>query len=185
MPVAVAPLYGFALGVLFARAASEEFARTRGAIGSRALPVTGLFGVLVYGPACAYFLAFFPDWSYAYFVDAEHRPIALDMAAVLLASLSPVTGLAAFARSAASRRTDALTRGIAAPSIGATLFVLVLLPRLRLYATHAQFHGDFGTERLVGSPVGYALVWMSLVAIAAAAWTLVLLRRFADTVDSN
>jgi hypothetical protein len=185
MPAIVAPLYGFALGVLYARAASEELARTRGAVGSRALPVAGLFGVLVYGPACAYFIAFFPDWSYGYFVDAEHRPVALDMAAVLLASLSPVIGFSALSRSAASRRGTVLTRSLAAPSLAATAFVLLLLPRLRLYATHAQFHGDFGTEPLVGSPVGYALVWMALVVTAAAAWTVQLLRRFAEATDSN
>lgn len=185
MPVVVASLYGFALGVFFARTASEELARTRGAIGSRALPVVGLFGVLVWGPACGYFLAFFPDWSYAYFLNAEQRPIALDMAAVLIASASPAIGFASFARIATSRRTSALTRGVAVPSIAATVFVLLLAPRLRLYATHAQFHGDFGTEPLVGSPVGYALVWMAIVAAVAAAWTARLLRRFAESLDAH
>ena len=183
MPVVVAPLYGFALGVLFARAASEELARARGAIGSRSILVAGLFGLLIWGPVGGYFIAFFPDWSYAYFFNAEHRPVALDMAAVLVVSASPVIGFAAFARLAASRRNEALTRGVAVPAIAATALVLLLLPRLKLYATHAQFHGDFGTEPLVGSPVGYALVWMAVVAATAAAWTLRLLRRFAETID--
>lgn len=185
MPVVVAPLYGFALGVLFARAASEELARTRSAIGSRALTVAWLFGVLVFGPACGYFLAFFPDWSYAYFVNAEGRPIALDMAALVVVVASPAGGLAAFARAAAARRRAALTRGIAVPSVGATAFVLLLLPRLKVYATFSQFHGDFGTEPLVGSPVGYALVWMALIVVVAAAWSARLLRRIAETLESN
>jgi hypothetical protein len=107
------------------------------------------------------------------------------MTAVLLASASPALGFWSFARVATSRRTETLTRGVAVPSIAATAFVLLLLPRLRLYATHAQFHGDFGTEPLVGSPVGYALVWMSVVAAAAAAWTVRLLRRFADALDPH
>lgn len=183
MPVVVAPLYGFALGVLFARAASEELARTRGIIGSRSLLVAGLFGTLVWGPACGYFLAFFPDWSYAYVLNAEHRSVALDMAAVLVVSASPAVGFSSLAHLAASRRGEALTRGVAIPAIAATAFVLLLLPRLKLYATHAQFHGDFGTEPLVGSPVGYALVWMAVVAATAAAWTVRLLRSFAEAVD--
>jgi hypothetical protein len=183
MPVVVAPLYGFALGVLFARAASEELARTRGLVGSRSLLVVALFGALVWGPACGYFLAFFPDWSYAYFLNAEHRPVAFDMAAVLVVSASPAVGFASLARMAASRRGEALTRGAAAPAIVATAFVLLLLPRLKLYATHAQFHGDFGTEPLVGSPVGYALVWMAVIAVTAAAWTVRLIRRFAEAID--
>jgi hypothetical protein len=183
MPVVVAPLYGFALGVLFARAASEELARTHGAIGSRSLLVVVLFGMLVWGPAGGYFLAFFPDWAYAYFLNAEHRPVALDMAAVLIASASPAIGFSSFAGLAASRRAEALTRGVAVPAIAATVFVLLLLPRLKLYATHAQFHGDFGTEPLVGSPVGYALVWMAVIAATATSWTVRLLRRLAETID--
>jgi hypothetical protein len=179
----VAPLYGFALGVLFARAASEELARTRGVVGSHSFLVVGLFGVLVWGPACGYFLAFFPDWSYAYVLNAEHRSVALDMAAVLVATASPAAGFSSFGRLAASRRGEALTRGAAVPALAATAFVLLLLPRLKLYATHAQFHGDFGTEPLVGSPVGYALVWMAVVAATATAWTVRLLRRFAETLD--
>jgi hypothetical protein len=139
----------------------------------------------VWGPAGGYFLAFFPDWSYAYFLNAEHRSVALDMAAVLIVSASPVVGFSSFAGLAASRRSEALTRGVTVPAIAATAFVLLLLPRLKLYATHAQFHGDFGTEPLVGSPVGYALVWMAVVAVAATAWTVQLLRRFAESVDAH
>lgn len=185
MPVVVAPFYGFALGVLFARAASEELARTRSAIGSRAFAVAWLFGVLVLGPACGYFLAFFPDWAYAYFLNAEGRPIALDMTALVIVVASPALGVAAFARAAAARRRSSLNRGVAIPSVGATAFVLLLLPRLKVYATHAQFQGDFGTEPLVGSPVGYALVWMALIVAVAAAWSVRLLRRFAEALESN
>ena len=173
------------MGVVFARAASEELARTRSAVGSRALAISWLFGILVYGPACGYFVAFFPDWSYAYFVNPEGRPIALDMTIVLVSAASPAAGLWSFARTAGARHGNALARAIAVPSVAATAFVLLLLPRLRLYATYAQFHGDFGTEALVGSPVGYALVWMALITTGASVWTVRLLRRFAEVIDTN
>ena len=47
MPVAVAPLVGIALGVLFAWAGMEELARVGGSSGSRSLVVASLFGVTV------------------------------------------------------------------------------------------------------------------------------------------
>src|SRR5262245_13626208 len=77
MPVVAAPLFGFALGIAFAWAGTEELARLDGSPASRSLVIAGLFGVLVYAPACGYFTAFFPDWSYAYLVDAERRSAAL------------------------------------------------------------------------------------------------------------
>ena len=55
-----------------------------------------------------------------------------------------------------------------------------MLPRLRIFGTYAEFHGDFGTEPLTGSPVGYALIWMIGIVAASAAWTLQVLRRLAE-----
>jgi hypothetical protein len=180
MPVVAAPLLGFALGVVFAWAGSEELARLGGGAASRSLVVAGLFGVLIYAPACGYFPAFFPDWSYAYFLDAERRPVALDLALVIVDAASAPLGLGLFSRSAAARRTSLLARGAAVPSAVAAVFLLAMLPRLRVFATYAQFHGDFGTEPLAGSPAGYALIWMTAVVVAAAAWTIHVLRRLAE-----
>jgi hypothetical protein len=185
MPVVAAPLLGFSLGVVFAWAGSEEIARLGGSVTSRALVVAALFGALVYAPACGYFEAFFPDWSYAYFLDSEVRPAALDLGLLVVNGLSVPLGLAAFSRAAASRRTAALARGAAVPAAVAALFVLAMLPRLRIFASFAQFHGDFGTEPLTGSPVGYALIWMTGVVAFAAAWTARVLRRLAEPDTAN
>jgi hypothetical protein len=180
MPVAVAPLIGIALGALFAWAGTEELSRVGGSITSRSLVVAALFGLLVYAPACGYFEAFFPDWSYAYWLDAQKRPVVLDLALVLADGLSVPFGLALFARSAAARRTAAVARGIAVPSLVAGLALIAMLPRLRIFGTYAEFHGDFGTEPLTGSPAGYALIWMVGIVSVAAAWTLRVLRRLAE-----
>ena len=185
MPVVAALLFGLSLGVLFAWAGAEELARIGRAATSRSLLVAVLFGVIVYGPACGYFPAFFPDWSYAYTLDAEGRPVVLDMAFLLLAALSPALGFAAAARAAASRRDRMLARAAAAPAIAAAVFVLALLPRLRIYATYSEFHGDFGTEPLTGSPAGYALIWMTAVVFAFAAWTVRLIRSIARAANPN
>jgi hypothetical protein len=173
------------LGVLFAWAGAEEVSRSGGGTTSRTLLVSALFGVLVYAPACGYFSAFFPDWAYAYFLDAEGRPIALDMALLLVDAASLPLAVALFGRGAAARRTNLLIRAAAVPSALAAASLLVLLPRLRVYGTYAQFHGDFGTEPLTGSPVGYALIWMSMVVAGAAAWTVRVLRGLAEHSNAN
>lgn len=185
MPVLAAPLFGFSLGVVFAWAAAEEIARLGGTVTSRALVVAALFGALVYAPACGYFEAFFPDWSSAYFLDSQVRPIGLDMALLIVNGMSVPLGLAALSRAAASRRTGVLARGASIPAAFAAALVLAVLPRLRVFASFAQFHGDFGTEPLTGSPVGYALIWMTAVVSGAAAWTIHVLRRLAELDTAN
>jgi hypothetical protein len=180
MPVAVAPFFGIALGALFAWAGMEELARVGGSVSSRSLVVAALFGALVYAPACGFFEAFFPDWSYAYWLDARQRPVALDLALVVTDALSVPLGLALFARSAASRRTASLARGVAIPSFIAGLSVIAMFPRLRIFGTYAEFHGDFGTEPLTGSPAGYALIWMLAIVATTAAFTLQVLRRLSE-----
>jgi hypothetical protein len=134
MPVVAAPLLGLSLGVLFAWAGAEEIARSGGAATSRSLLVAVLFGLLVYAPACGYFPAFFPDWSYAYALDAERRPVALDMLLVLSCALCPAGGFAMFARAAASRRDRVLARGAASH-----LWHVLGVPRgLRHRAAHGE-----------------------------------------------
>jgi hypothetical protein len=66
------------------------------------------------------------------------------------------------------------------PAILASASVLVAVRRLGIYATYAQYHGDFGTESVAGSPLGYALLWMVAVVAGAAAWTAGLLRNITD-----
>jgi len=65
------------------------------------------------------------------------------------------------------------------PALGVGLFVVVLFPRLSVQATYAQFHGDFGTRPVAGGPLGYALIWTTLVIVGGAAWTAYALRRMA------
>ena len=69
--------------------------------------------------------------------------------------------------------------------MAATVLLVAMLPRLRLFASYAQFHGDFGTEPLTGSPVGYALLWMTAVVAGAVAWTIHVLRRLASRTATN
>lgn len=185
VPALAAPLFGLSLGVLFAWAGAEEIARSSGSAVSRSSVVAALFGVLVYAPACAFFQAFFPDWSFAYLLDAEHRGLVLDLALVLLNAASVPLGLTFFARSAAARRVATLTRAGAIPSALAVVSLLAFSSRLRVVSTYAQFHGDFGTEPLTGSQVAWALLWMAVVVAGAVAWTVRVLRRLEGPARAN
>src|SRR5260221_6807972 len=138
MLVIAAPLLGLSLGALFAWASAEELARVGGSVPSRALAVAALFGAVVYAPACGYFEAFFPDWSYAYFLDSQRRPTALDLALVIADGISVPVGLALFAQSAASRHIGALARGVAGPSLAPRLLLFGILSRPRIFSTSSK-----------------------------------------------
>ena len=177
MPAPTAPLFGFVLGIAFAWAASDELQRVAGTAGaSRSLILVTLFSLLCFAPVAVYFLAFVPDWSYAYLVDPERLPNAVDLALALLDAASVPAGFVVATRSAGGKRLGSLLRLAAAPGLLALAFLVVCLPRLSVHATFAQYHGDFGTRSVAGSPLGYALLWMAAVLGASVAWTIYCLR---------
>jgi hypothetical protein len=172
MPAPTAPLIGFALGVAFAWAASDELSRSAASGGaSRSLVLVTLFSLLCFAPISAYFLAFAPDWSYAYLVDSQRLPSAVDLGLALLSVASVPAGFAIAARPASAKRLGPVVRLAAAPALVTIIFLFASIQRLTVHATYAQFHGDFGTRSVAGSPLGYALLWMAAVLGGAIAWT--------------
>jgi hypothetical protein len=179
-----APLVGFLLGVVFAWASADELARTAGSvIGTRSLIVVTVFALLVPVPTTAYFLVLAQDWSLAYLLGGSRLTTALDMALILLTAASTPAGFWSAARSASSRRLRPTMAMGATPAILAAVVVAGLLPRLSVFGTHAQYHGDFGVRPLAGSFVGSALLWTTAVLVGAAVWTARCLRRM--TTDSH
>jgi len=177
LPV-VAPLSGFALGVAFAWVASDELARAASnVVGTRSLVIVTLFGVLVPVPITAYFLILAQDWSLAYLVEGGRLASTLRMGLVLLAAVSTPIGFRAAARPAAARNVRAMVGLAAVPALLATALVTLLLPRLSVFGTFAQFHGDFGTRPVAGSFVGTALLWMHIVLVGTVVWTIRSLKR--------
>lgn len=176
LPALTIPLFGLFLGAAFARLVAEDLARAANGVTSRSLMVATLFGVLVYAPATAYFLAFAPDWTYAYRLDSQRVPDALPIAVALAAAVSVPAGFGVAARWISVSKGVLTTRVTAATSILALASTLVSLPQLGVYATYAQYHGDFGTERVAGSPLGYALLWMALIVSGGVLWTTRLLK---------
>jgi hypothetical protein len=180
VPAPIAPLIGFVLGTAFAWAAAGEVPRAPGsALFSRALVIVSLFSLLVFAPVAAYFVAFAPDWSFAYLVDSARLPGGADLALILLDVASVPLGFAAASRRCQHRSPAPLLRLAAPPALVAATFIIAGLSRLQVDATYAQYHGDFGTRPVAGSPLGYALLWMNAVLLLGAAWTGRALRRMA------
>ncbi len=164
------------LGVFLAWTTGEQLSRTADAA-ARGLLLVALFSLLVFAPVSAYFVAFSADWSYAYLVDPARLPSVVDMGFVLLDVVSVPAGFAVATRRVSARSTAPLLKLAAVPAAAALAFLLVASPRLAIDASYAQFHGDFGTRSVAGSPLGFALIWMSGVLVLAVTMTARTLRQ--------
>jgi hypothetical protein len=186
VPVFIAPLVGFALGVLLAwfSAAAPHRPSAMRAGGSRTTPpaprrrplaLVSLFAGFVFTPVCAYFLLFMPDWSFAYLIDADRIPSAVDLLLLFLDAGSVPAGFIAARGDASpvvggrfpalrSMRTVAALAGV--PLAVALLALLALSRSLTLDGTYRQVQGNFGVRAVVGGPLGYALLWMHTMLIA-------------------
>ncbi len=179
MPAPIAPLLGFCFGILFAWSCREEIARARGAPWAdwRSLAMVVLFSVLVFAPICAYFLAFEADWSYAYYVDTHRIPSALDLALVLGDAASVPLGFFLAIAPVRTRRAGPVLRLGVPFAFFVLVGVLLASNRLKVQASYAQFHGDFGIRPIAGGSLGYSLLWMDSLLAFGVAFTMQKLRQ--------
>jgi hypothetical protein len=177
--VVSAPLIGFTLGVLFAWLARDDIARgSPGSLSSRSLSIVALYTFFVFAPACACFVVLEPDWAGAYLFDGGRARLFSVLGTLLSLSSVPL-GFVAAARATRARRVSEVVRLGAVSGLSALALTLALFPRLTVRASYSQYHGDFGTEPLAGSPLGMSLFWVLAVVTLAAAYTGRALRRLA------
>jgi hypothetical protein len=171
MPVLIAPVVGLLIGVFFAWMARVDLARSeRGPMTSPALLLVLAFGLLIHGPVTGYFLAYAPDWSFAYLVDSQRVPGIGAMAALLLAAASPTLGYLV-SLSPASRSEGASLLRWSLPLLVLVIAVTIALgSRLGTEANYAQFRGSFGTRSVAGSGLGVSILWMNGVLFVCAGW---------------
>ncbi len=182
MPALAFPVLGFLVGVLLAWAAGEDTARQESGRVGPALISVGVFGLMVFAPISAYLLALAPDWAFSYLVDTRLLPRSADALLALSCGLAPALGYAAATRGRA-HSPNARARLSLVP-----LVVLVVLlgsgaRRASVHATYAQYHGDFGIQPVAGSPLGWALLWMTVVLTGAVLWLGHCLRRMSVRRD--
>ena len=161
-----APLTGFALGTLFAWLSREDLVRGAPAMLTvRSLVIVTLYALLVFGPAAAYFLVFEPAWASAYLLDAGSHARAFDVLLAVLTPASVVIGFLVTGHAIRRHRPAAALRVGAPAALVALAVTLLLFPRLSVQATYAQYHGDFGTRPVAGTPLGWALVWFGSIVL--------------------
>jgi hypothetical protein len=166
MPAAVAPLIGFAIGAVLAWVRT---AAHRSEVGERHDAwVIGLFALLVFTPASGYFLLFAGDWSYAYLVDAQRIPSAVQLTLLIGDAASVLVGFWVARRSLASRAPRAIVATLAVPAVLALAALLALSARLSVDASYEQFQGGYGATPLAGGRLGAAILWMDLVIVLGA-----------------
>jgi hypothetical protein len=166
VPAPIAPLVGFAFGVILAWAGRREPARdfyARPFDGRAAIVVA--YAALVFAPVNAYFLAFAGDWSFAYFFDSRALPSAVALLVVLFDAAVVWAGFVAgrWVRQARSAGVGAVLAG--APLLLAAVAVLLAHGRLRADATFDQIRSNFGVTPIASSPLGIAIVWMNLLLV--------------------
>jgi len=177
MPAPTGPLIGLALGAALAWASSDAASRSKSTLAFPPLALVSLFALAVFAPCAAYFVAIEPDWAYAYLIDGR-RSLGVLSTLVLLCDVASIPlGFVLGQRASEHAAFTARIRLVGLPLLAAGIFVIILFPRLSVQATYAQYHGDFGTRPVAGSPLGYALLWTAVVLAGATAWTAYALRR--------
>ncbi len=180
MPAFIAPLVGFILGIAFAWSAADEIAADpTSVLGTRSLVVTTLFSILVFAPIAGYFVAFHGDWSFAYVVNTSRLPSAIILTLAMVDAVSVPAGFLVATAQARRRRLPQILSLGAVPTVLSAIILLMLARRLGTSATYAQYHGDFGTQSIAGTSLGYALVWMNGVLAVAVTLTIREIRRLA------
>jgi hypothetical protein len=181
MPLPVAPLLGWLLGLWLAWAARGERPERGGAASSerlllfsrpdRPLAVALALAAFVYAPIVGYFAAFHGDWSYLYVIPWHRVPSALDLVLVVVASATIPAGLLVGLGPARAGRSALLARMAAVPLVLMLGIVGVGARRLATSASYAQFHGGFGVESITDGALGRGVLLAAIALAAAVAWT--------------
>jgi hypothetical protein len=166
VPALVGPFVGFALGAALAWLCRAEARREDEAALRARVAVAALFALLVFAPACAYFVVFAGDWSFFYLVDELGVPSALELLLVIGDAALVVLGFVAGHHAARRHAERALAALVIAPASIAAALVLSFLSKLRVVGTFHQVTSRFGTQPVAGSPLGWAILWMGAMIVA-------------------
>ena len=178
MPVFVALPLGVTFGASFAWASRRELRRAAAhEPTTRALSVATLFGMFVFAPVCGYFLAFEPDWCLAYLLDTSSASAALVPALLMLELASVPVGYLLAARVVKTSEEASVLRVLAISLVVSLAALMLGLRRFAVQGSYTQFHGDFGTQPLAGSSLGYAILLLGFWLAAGLAFALWSLRR--------
>jgi hypothetical protein len=171
MPLPLAPFAAALLGVVFGLVGRDEVRRTSAPpSATRGFVVVALVSMLLLAPALGYFVAFYPDWAYAYLVPGERVPSAVELVEVIaICAIPPAT----YAWTATSLRRHAvreLVRGVSALVVLLAVAAGWMGPRLLVAATYSGFHDGIDVKPIGGTSLGASILWIDGCLFAGAAW---------------
>lgn len=182
MPLLLAPAVAALLGVVLALVGRDELRRTSGPVSAtRGFLVCSLVSLLLFAPAVGFFVAFHPDWAYAYFVPGRRVPSAIDLVEVVaLTAIPPAT----FSWAAVSLRRHAvreIVRGAGALVVLLAVAVALIGPRMSVVGSYEAFREGYDLVPLSGSPLGLAIVWVDGFLTLGVVWAALRLRAMGRT----
>jgi hypothetical protein len=182
VPVLVALPLGLTLGAMLVWPLRTNLRRAASHDGfSHGLGVAALFSLFVFAPVGGYFMTFEPDWSLAYLLDTAQTSPALLPALLMLELVSVPAGFLLGATALRRGDESALLRCLLAGSLTAVGVLMLGARRFAVHGSYAQYHGDFGTQPLAGSALGYAVLLLGFWLAAGLIFALWNLRRLDRT----
>jgi hypothetical protein len=186
VPILLAVLAGFFLGVAFAWMARVELGKNDApVIATRPFYVVVGFATFVYAPILAYFVAFHGDWTYGYVIAWHRVPSAIDLALVLVSGSSVLLGMAASAHASRTRRLHIVAWLGIVPAATFSIALALGAGRLAVSATYAQYHGGFGVSAISSSALGRGVLLMAFVLALGIAWTVRALAQGAEEAEER
>lgn len=178
MPLLVAPFVGALLGVLLALAGRDEIRRTTVPPAStRGFLVTCLVSCLLFAPALGYFVAFYPDWAYAYLISGRQIPSAIDLVEVLVSSAVPPFTFAWAASSLRRHAVRELVRGVSVVVVALGTVLVVFGGRWLVLTSSEAFREGYDLQPITGTSLGVSLAWMDGCLALAVGFAATQLRR--------
>jgi hypothetical protein len=178
VPLPLAPLVAALLGVAFGLVGRDEVRRTSVApTSTRGFLIVTLVSIFLLVPALAYFVAFYPDWAYAYYVPGEQIPSAVDLVEIVGIAAIPPVMYAWVANALRRHAVRELVRGVGALVLLLAVAVAVVGARLGVADTYDAFREGIEPKPIGGSSLGVSVLWIDGCLIAGAMWAGAQLRR--------
>ncbi len=178
VPLPLAPFVAALLGVAFGLVGRDEVRRTSVAtIATRGFLVVALVSGLLLAPSLAYFVAFYPDWAYAYVTPGEQVPSAVDLIEIVVLALIPPATFAWVASALRRHAVRELVRGVGALVIAMTVVLALVGARLGIADTYEAFRDGVSPRPIGGSSLGVSVLWIDGCVLAGCLWAGAQLRK--------
>jgi hypothetical protein len=182
MPLPLAPLFAALVGLSFGLVGRDEIRRSNAApTALRGFSVVALVSLFAFTPAVGYFVAFYPDWSYAYFAAAARVPSAIDLVLVLAIGAVPPLAYVWVAGALREHAIRSVIRVAVALIAIAIVIGAVLSPRLLVSATTQGYADAIEVTPIGGTSLGVSIFWIDACAAAGTIWAARKLRQVGST----